>query len=227
MALVVTNMTGHLEVKGKLNINRLVLNCKEVKHSLKRVKIRKRDLQDPLQNSLVSKERTSKQLIQEGVQKGFNSVVLTIPTSKKQITALCYPSGKLLFMGATNMSMLEEAVITACVLLKKEIKTPLRVSNVCGSGLISDEPFGPYDLGKLCYFMNFNLATEISARYDRETFDALIINIKQSRQTCTIFKSRKAIVTGTKTTKEMKQVFIKIKSIVSDFNEGKSLFKLN
>ena len=115
MFLKTTNITGHLALKGKLNIRRLALKYPQFKHTTKRVSKRKKEVKLN-EKPTVHRERTAKTSYKECVQRGFDSIVLKIPTSEKTVTALCYPSGKLLFMGANSMDLLEEATIIACSL---------------------------------------------------------------------------------------------------------------
>lgn len=210
---MVTNMTGHMKVKGKLDLEKLVEENDYVSHSIKRIKKKKKDLVVG-ERIRHLKERSSKMKLDNLVQKGFNSVVLTIPTSVKKVSALCYPSGKLLLMGATSLENMEEAALTACVLLNKEIECSLRVSNVCGSGQITDAKFDYFDLGNLSTYINTTKNELYSCSYDSEIFPALIIYDRKTKGKCTIFKSGKANVTGTRTKQAMKLTYNGIKVII-------------
>lgn len=221
-------MTGHITLKGGLDIEKMVEDHENVKHSLKRIKKRKKDTLEGVK-ALISKNRARKMSLETDMQKGFNSVVLTIQTSAKKVTALCYPSGKLLLMGANSMDVLEEAALTACIMLNKEIETPLRVSNVCGSGRIAP-PFDYFGLGVLCNWLNdkYHLDDEcnsyyFSASHEPERFPALIVNFKKCKATCTIFKSGIANITGTESSRKMRRMFNLLKSHVDIFVE---MFKM-
>ena len=218
----ITNITGHVELNGKLNIKKLVLKCPEIKHSIKRRLKRKKEVNFG-SNCLIDKERAPKTLYQNETQKGFNSVVLSIPTSVKKVTALCYPSGKLILIGANSDEVLEEAVIGASLLLKKSIKGQLKISNYAGSGELCP-PFGAYELGNLCKEINQKHGTMYSAIFEPEIFPGLMIEIKNTKIKCRIFKKGTANITGAKSNDEMIQFFEQIKSLVISLkNKNQSL----
>lgn len=217
MELKITNICGHIKVVGSLNLERLVLRHPEIKYSVKRITKKKQELAKGA-NNFLRKERSGRLFFKNLNQKGFNSVVMTIPTSGKNVTGLCYPSGKILLVGANSEDILEEAAIIACLILKKKLENGIRISNIATSGRICRK-LTDNELKNLSSQLAICYGSKFSVLYEPENFPGMSAEVRYDKRRFRLFHSGVGNMVGCKTEEEAKEFFTEMKTIIGSLIE--------
>lgn len=220
MAFKITNICGHIKVKGTLNLENLVLRHPEIKYSVKRLTKKKQDLEWN-ENKLLRRERTGKLFFKHINQKGFNSVVFSIPTSGKKVTGLCYPSGKILLVGADSEDILEEATIIACLILRKTLEGGIRISNIATTGTICRK-LTTKELQSLSRTLAEECGSKYSVLHEPDSFPGMSVDMRNDKKRFRLFLSGIGNMVGSATEEEAKNFFNEMKQMV-----GKIIDKIN